>query len=167
MITLVWSSASVRPTLLIESENSTVRSKAKNFIKNSLIWQRTLKEHPGLKLATCARGPRECKQEYRSYWTWDSEWNDYYHADFDQNTSKSPFSVIYFSISHYTHEWYSNWYWFSQRSGNTPGLRALRNLSEPSLACCIYVQTYLIHSRDTPRSIPNPRVPHEFDSQSS
>ena len=64
MISLrVLSTLSVRPTLLIECENTTVRNKAKFIVRESSIWRRTLREHHGLKLAASARGPQACGKE--------------------------------------------------------------------------------------------------------
>lgn len=64
MISLrVFSSASVHPTLLIECENSTVRSRAKCIVRESPTWRNILREHRSLKLAACARGPQACGKE--------------------------------------------------------------------------------------------------------
>ena len=101
---IVFSSASVRPTLLIECENSTVRVRAKSVIKKSFIWRKTLMQHPQLKLATCARGPRECAGEHATdatrYWIWDPRRNDYYHAELDRSTGLLPFLLASINISH-------------------------------------------------------------------
>ena len=97
MISLrVFSSTSVRPTLLIECKNPTVRDRAKSVIKQSRIWCTTLIQHPHLRLATCARGPHQCAGENPrgDYWIWDKDRQDYYHPELDRNGTL-PFSLTF------------------------------------------------------------------------